>query len=178
MFDGSAPANGSGTLIPQLSDSFLDRVLAMAAEAEGSVEFRQVQLERIITAREAMLEIAKEQAFYERLMEISQTRAGGRNFVGREELGTRLDAIRSTVLEALEETNGIYRALSARNLNPQTRLFAVTGPFTVTTLRSVSVRTLGFYGGLAFVLSLLVVPLICLLHYYLRREIFSTRPAV
>ena len=47
----------------------------------------------------------------------------------------------------------------------------MTAPFTMRTERALSRRTAVLYGALVFMLSLVLVPLGCLLHGYFQREI-------
>ena len=75
------------------------------------------------------------------------------------------------VVTAVDHVNAIYDELSTQNLNPTTLLYTVTAPFTMRTQRGLSLRTVGLYGTLVFMLSLVLVPLGCLLHGYFRREI-------
>jgi hypothetical protein len=81
------------------------------------------------------------------------------------------DEIYTGVVRALEQANAVYEELSRQNLNPRTNLYTITSPFSITTQRALTLRTLALYGLLTLMMSLLLVPLACLIHHYFRREI-------
>jgi len=63
--------------------------------------------------------------------------------------------------------------LSAHNLNASTLLYTITGPFSVHTQRSVTPRTLVLYGLVVIMLSVVLIPIGCLIHHAFRQEAAS-----
>ena len=71
--------------------------------------------------------------------------------------------IYDAVVQAIEQVNDVYTELWAQNLNPRTNLFTMTRPFSITTERALGLRTLALYGLLVAMVSLVLVPLTCLI---------------
>src|SRR5262249_38023780 len=90
----------------------------------------------------------------------------------------QLKDIKNSVIHAVEQIDTAYEELSRQNLNPRTTLYSITRPFLVTTQRAVTLPIIGLYGLLTVMLSSLIVPLVCIIHYYFRREIISQREVV
>ena len=84
---------------------------------------------------------------------------------------TRFDGAFDQVVAAVDQVNAIHEELSTQNLNPTTLLYTVTEPFTMRTERALSLPSIALYAMLVFMLSLVLVPLGCLLHGYFQREI-------
>jgi hypothetical protein len=73
-------------------------------------------------------------------------------------------------MRAVEQANAVYEQLSKHNLNPRTSLYAMTGPYSVTTQRAITLRGLAMYALLTIVVATILVPLACLVHNYFRQE--------
>ena len=169
-----AVAPGDEAMMPQLGESFLDRLLEMST-MNSDVGYRQQLTDRIIRESVAVAALEREQAYYEDLSR-SVADLGSRSpDAGRESeltiIKARFQGAFDQVVTAVDEVNAIYDELSTQNLNPTTLLYTVTAPFTMRTQRALSLRTVGLYGILVFMLSLVLVPLGCLLHGYFQREI-------
>ena len=175
-----APVAGVTALIPQIGDSFLDRIIAMGGGTED-VEYRQELTDRIIAQRQRTITLERETAYYDRMNELMlgalSSSGEAPDLEAVREAENRFTEIYDAVLQGLEQSNAIYTELSAQNLNPRTSLFTITSPFIVTTERPISLSRLALYGLLALMLGLIVVPLSCLIHHYFRREILTAPPA-
>ena len=173
-----APSAGMPALITQFGDSFLDRLIALAGATED-VQYRQQLTDRVIGSRQEIVQLQRERAYYNRMNDVlgSVLRPGRRDTPDPEAVHaaeTRFAEILDAVVENVDQANAVYTQVSAQNLNPRTALFTITSPFTVATLRGISLGRLALYGVIALVICLIAVPLICLLHHYLRQQI---RPA-
>jgi len=73
------------------------------------------------------------------------------------------------IVKGIEQAGAIYKELSALNLNPTTTMFAVTEPFIEQTHRPLALRTVVLYLALVLILSILIVPIGCLIHHAFRR---------
>ena len=160
--------------MPQLGESFLDRLLEMST-MNSDVGYRQRLTDRVIDESIAVAALEREQAYYEDLSR-SVADLGSRSTDADREreltiINARFQGVFDQVVTAVDHVNAIYDELSTQNLNPTTLLYTVTAPFTMRTQRGLSLRTVGLYGTLVFMLSLVLVPLGCLLHGYFRREI-------
>ena len=167
-------APGGEAMMPQLGESFLDRLLEMST-MNSDVGYRQRLTDRIIQEIVAVAALEREQAYYEDLSR-SVTDLGPRS--GRADRERELVSVEAgfegafdQVVAAVDQVNAIYEELSTHNLNPTTLLYTVTAPFTMRTEAALSRRTAVLYGALVLMLSLVLVPLGCLLHSYLQREI-------
>ena len=168
------PAPGGEAMVPQLGESFLDRLLEMST-MNSDVGYRQRLTDRIIQESVAVAALEREQAYYEDLGRSVADLGSRSTDAGRESeltiIRARFQGAFDQVVTAVDQVNAIYDELSTQNLNPTTLLYTVTAPFTMRTQRALSLRTVGLYGILVFMLSLVLVPLGCLLHGYFRREI-------
>ena len=167
-------AAGGEAMMPQLGESFLDRLLEMST-MNSDVGYRQRLTDRIIQESVAVAALEREQAYYEDLGRSVADLGSRSTDAGRESeltiIRARFQGAFDQVVTAVDQVNAIYDELSTQNLNPTTLLYTVTAPFTMRTQRALSLRTVGLYGILVFMLSLVLVPLGCLLHGYFRREI-------
>ena len=158
---------GDGTVIPQLSESFLDRLLQLSTKNETSdVQYRQRLTNDILTEKRELASIAEETAYYEGLS------AKGRAVVTAspdtiESAKGRLQRASKAIALALDRTLSLYRDLSGQNLSPATMLYTITGPFRVTTIRSASVGTIAIGCLFILIVSAVAVPGACLFHYRL-----------
>lgn len=173
--DGSRTAGesfaGATTIMPQLEVSFLDRIIGMAQENDDRA-FRQALTNQLIATRNQVVSTEREVGYYEHLSEFSRDRSPISE--DTERLGEdHFSSIYDSVIASLGQADGVYREVLAQNLNPRTSLFAITSPFSVVTLRAISLRILFLPGLLALGLVLVVVPLACLIHHYYRREILG-----
>ena len=164
-------APGSETMMPQLGESFLDRLLEMST-MNSDVGYRQQLTDRIIQESVAVAALELEQAYYEDLsrsvadLGSRSTDAGDLTIIK-----ARFQGAFDQVVTAVDQVNAIYDELSTQNLNPTTLLYTVTAPFSMRTQRALSLRTVGLYGILVFMVSFFLVPLGCLLRGYFQREI-------
>ena len=165
----SAGSGGGQALMPQLDQSFLDRIMALST-AQTDAEYRRRLTDRLIDESVKMAARSREAGYYEDL--VKELRGSTSRSIGSPE---RVTLIKTRSLEAfdeiarcLEQTATIYRELSLLNLNPSTTLLSVTGPFSLRTQRSLTVRTVGLYFVLLMMLTLIVVPVGCLVHHVFR----------
>ena len=145
------------------------------------VQYRQELTDRIIAARQGMVNLERETTYYERMNELMQSAlsSSGREAPDPEAVRiveARFAQIYDAVVQAIEQANAVYTELSAQNLNPRTNLFTIASPFSITTERALGLRTLALYGLLVGMASLLLVLLTCSIHHYFRREILPASP--
>jgi hypothetical protein len=163
-------ASPGGIVMPQLEQSFLDRVMALST-AKDDQTYRQDLTNRIIAESERVAAIQREAAFYEDLLNNLRTGAG------RSEDPEAASAIKKRATEAfqdvataVDQTEEFYREISARNLNPSGVLYTTTRPFQVQVERSLTVQTLAAYFVLVMAITLIVVPTACMVDYVHRTK--------
>ena len=180
------PAPAGEAMMPQLGESFLDRLVEMST-MNSDIEYRQRLTDRIIEESVAVAAFEREQAYYEDLSRSVADLGPRSGRADRESdllsVEARFEGAFDQVVVAVDQVNAIYEELSTHNLNPTTPqphnpttlLYTVTAPFTMRTERALSLRTAVLYGALVFMLSLFVVPLGCLVHSYFQREVVVHR---
>lgn len=161
------PGGSSETVMPQLSDSFLDRIVALANNA-GDMEYRQKLVADYRKATEEVVPIEQAVAYDRAVLE--QLRSGSRApAVKAEGVSAETAAIRRDVETLVIAVNEIYRELSA-NLNPSTELYSLTGIATTRNARSFSFGRTAATGILILLLAVPIILAACLMHYGVRQE--------
>ena len=171
---GLGVGSGGQGVVPQLGESFLDRLMEMST-SNIDIGYRQQMTDRIIVERVAMAALEREQAYYEEISRALRELGLSSGDVDREDellrIESRFNRAFDGVVAVVDQVNAIYEELSTHNLNPTTLLYTVTMPFTMRTERALQQRTVALYGMLVFTLSLFLVPLGCLVHSYFQRQI-------
>jgi hypothetical protein len=169
-----APGPGSGgqAVVPQLDQSFLDRIMTLST-AQADAEYRRKLTDRLIAESVKMAAQSREAAYYDDLAK--ELRTTTTRSVGSPEvvalIKTRSLEAFDQIAKGVEQTAAIYRELSALNLNPSTTLFSVRGPFSLQTQRSLTSKTVALYFVLVMMLTLIVAPIGCLAHHAVRKHL-------
>jgi hypothetical protein len=134
--EGSAGAgreSGTAAVIPQLGESFIDRLMQLG-NRNTDVGFRQGLTERIIVAGTQQVAYAKEVAFYKDIQSAFR-RTAPRLDKGTSAYANAAKQIESGLASAVEELGkalddiqAIYNLISARNLRPASFLYTVEAP--------------------------------------------------
>jgi len=151
----------------QFSEAFLQQLVEMSATNQKSdLEYRQKLTDRIIRENIQAIELSKEMAFYQDILKSVQ--GTGNRPAGSEEIvvlvKSRIHGAFASVERVAHQLGDIYAQLSAKNLNPTARLYAVTDPFTLRTQRSFSYRSAAFSYLLVLMLTLVGTAAGCLIH--------------
>jgi hypothetical protein len=148
------------------------------ANQNSDVQYRQKLTDQIIAAGQARASLQTETAYYEdmlasirRLPVNAAARGAAPNREAVEAARIRFDEIYKDVVRALEQINSVYEELSSQNLNPRTNLYTITGPFLVAAQRTLTFGLLALYALMTLMLSLLLVPLACIIYHYFHTEI-------
>jgi hypothetical protein len=145
---------GGDTVMPQLGDSFLDRLIELTNQ-RNDIEYRQRLVDEIKVASLAVLPYEREVAYYEQLL--AQMRGiGSSNLDGNAGVRQEMDSILEAVSHAIRDANAIYDLMSL-NLNPSTVLYSVTSPPIARIERGLSLRRMALWGILVVLIS---IPLI------------------
>jgi len=153
-------ALGSGPMITQLSDSFIDRVMQLS-ERSSDVAFRQNLANRVIEIENKSAAIVTERKYYERqLQALSDKPAMTANSDStRQWLDKRLDGLLVEVKATMADMQVFYAELSRKELEP-TSAYEVVGPVQFLNSSTLGVRKIiliVFALGLALVGTGLVV---------------------
>ena len=171
--DASAATGASGrqqggesqTLIPQLSDTFLDRIVEMSTQTQASdVAYRQDLAERLIREGVALSGVDRDTAYYEQLEKNARfgdaSVTAAQSTAVKERLKTAAEAVQLSVGRLIT----LYDELSEQRLNPGTNLYAVSTPFAVKTRYALSWTTVALSMALAVLLALIAAPIACVYH--------------
>lgn len=158
---GRDTAPGTGTIggpsiVPQLDQSFLDRLMMFSTASEDQ-KYRRELTDRIIVESERVGALQREAAYYEDL--VKNLPSVGSRAIGAPQTIALINARTTEAFEqvslAADQISALHAELSAQNLNPSTTLYAITGPFTVRTTRSMT--------GRSALLSLFLITLVALI---------------
>ena len=169
----SAQPGGVGALMPQLGESFLDRLVELSTQ-NNDIQYRQDLTDRIIRESVVVAILDKELAYYAELSRSVKgigAGAGSASRTAAETVTRRLKEAMAGITTAVDQLNAIYEEISKHNLNPSTLLYAKTRPFTVRTVRAIGLRSAALVLLLVFLLSVVLVPIACLIHHYFLREV-------
>ena len=159
------------TVIPQISDTFFDRLLQISSSSADR-EYRQRVADRYREAAEAIAPL--EQAVeYDRSVLTLVRGTGPGAGVTRESVQQQIGASREEVRQLVVQIHQIYKALS-ENLNPSTELMTVTSAPTTRVERTLSITRIALYGLLTLFIAFPIILFACLIHNRIREEDAAT----
>jgi hypothetical protein len=168
---GGAPqGQGQATVMPQIGDSFIDRLMEMSAAAQKEEQqYRQRLTDKYIQASDEAAASAREAGYYSDLLKqfSSPTIEVPR---GSELMASRFKAALEALNQAVDRVHKLYAEISVQTMNPARRLYTITQPARVQTFSSI----MWFRIALMFVFTLSVAFLgaiaVSLLHDSYRRS--------
>jgi hypothetical protein len=159
--------SGNETVMPQVNDTFLDRLVQLTSSSADS-EYRQTLADAYRKAAEAVAPVEQSVDYDRSLLELVRKPASGAA-VSRELVDQQINTTRADVRQLVSEIREIYATLS-ENLNPSTELMTTTGTPTTRVERAVSVGRLGLYGLLTLFIAFPLILGGCLVHNRIREE--------
>lgn len=168
--DSKGPRETRETVMPQLSDTFLDRLVSITSENADRV-YRQKE---VFELKRAVLEsspLEQEVEYYQAMATRVRTLPVSRTPTAQELAGwkPRISSITKDYASALENLDAIYNQLSETQ-NSSGNLFTVTGPPVRRVERTVSPKHLALNGLLTLLVALPVILALCFVHDRLRKE--------
>jgi hypothetical protein len=177
---GSTGGRGSSgldtqTISPQLSESFLDKLMAMSTQTQASdLAYRQQITDNIIKEGQLLANLEQSVGYYE---ELEQIRKAGTPGAART---TEVDYVKTSLKSAFDQIGAsidklgvLYAELSSQRLNPSANLYEITFPFAVNTQYALPMRTallLLVFWALA---TIVIAPIGCALHAWRRQRVPS-----
>jgi len=158
----------TGEVTPMLSDSFLDRLVAMTSQSED-VAFRHTAADEYRRASVGLIPVQAAVAFDKEMIELAKKPAGSVGAFTLPQANAELAAIS-------EETKGLVQALDevhetlSRTMNPASQVYSITQSATTVVERVGDVRRtlLGFI--FVLLLSSITIVVGCLLHNRMKEE--------
>lgn len=164
----AAPA-ASETVMPQLSDTFLERLMTLTDRA-ADLEYRQKLVDQYRDAVAGTIPLQKAVAYDTQVLkEIRGGSPGGRGNATAASVKAQIDDARAEIGRLIGKTNELYQIVS-RNMTSSTQLFTLTSPAVTRTLRPVSLSRLGLYGVVVMLVAIPLLVLFALFHQRLREE--------
>jgi hypothetical protein len=169
--EGSAvsgkPTIGETAVIPQVSESFIDRLVKLSSPTqEAEVEYRQKLTDELILESKRMAALDKELKYYQGLVEalhgIGNSPRSSLELVNL--FNTRSANALAVITKATDQLSQLYSELSAQNLNPESRLYILTTPYSEQTEHAVSRRGIALGYMLVMLVTLIVAPIACIVH--------------
>jgi len=160
--------NRNESVMPQLSDTFLDRLMSIAGRA-GDAEYRQGLVDIYRSSLAETIPLQQAVTYDNQVLGDLRKPSAGTSTLDRAAVHAQIEQTRSEVAQLISKMNELFQIISG-NMTPSTQLFTLTGTASTRTLRSASVRRLGLYGLLVLLVSIPTVIVFCLLHNRVREE--------
>ena len=156
------------TLMPQLSESFIDQLIKIA-QNDASMYFRQRLTDDYRQAKIAMIPLQAAVTYDTDVLNLVKNAAPENTSLTREEVDRQLKMTRDETRTLVTQIHQVYDTMS-RNLNPGTQLLTSLGPPTTRLERSIGIRQLALYGLLVCFIALPIIVAFSLLHNRVREE--------
>jgi hypothetical protein len=131
---GSLGSGNVPALIPQLGDSFFDRLIELGSKGDDTV-YRQELVNKATIVGMTLADFEKEAAFYQDVLAVFENAAKKVNPAEQKDFlavfQARYPKIFEELLASIDNVGLFYETLSQQNLNPTTMLIEITSPASV-----------------------------------------------
>lgn len=160
---------GSETVMPQLGETFIDRLMTLSNQASDAA-YRQTVVEQFRRAQMGVIPAQAAVEYDQQILADVKASHGGTPSPERvRDVQQRITAAAAETRQLVGSVNEIYQAVS-RNLNPPSALYTLSTPPITRTERARDVYKLALGGLLALLITLPIVVIACLLHARIREE--------
>jgi hypothetical protein len=143
---------GGGTVIPQISESFIDRVVNLTTQ-NTDVAFRQGLAKDAIEIGRKQAEIASERQLYEKMKKALAATDAVSSGSRREEILTnvsqQIDLLIAELKSDLQNVQLLHQEISRRLLQPS-MIYSIVMPFYQQRVSVISIRMVGLLAGFAW----------------------------
>jgi hypothetical protein len=157
----------SEAIMPQLSDTFLDRLLTLSGRS-ADVQYRQRLVDDYKRAVEATIPFQQNVAYDNQLLKQVTSGAPGSR-LDPALVRARIEGARSELRRLITKVNELFVVLS-QNMSPSSQLFTVTSAPSTRTVRPVPIERLLLYGVLLLLLALPLIVVLCYVHARIKEE--------
>jgi hypothetical protein len=168
MAPATGRPSGNETVMPQLSESFLDRIIEMTNSNADRV-YRQRLNDEIKSAALAMVPLEETVEYDKDLITKFKSSPAHPDPAAAANLDRDFQATREETRSLIEEINEIYH-LASRQLNPATELFRITGPTIFRVDRAISAARIAVFGGITVLIAIPLVFAGVVIHNRIREE--------
>jgi hypothetical protein len=158
----------SDTLMPQISDSFLDRLLALTSQS-SDIQYRQKLADDYRRASTEIVPVQEAVAYDQEVLALVRSSPTAAAPGDAAEAAGEIVAMRNEVRQLLGRVNNIYDAVST-NLSPAKELYTLTAPPIARSEHSRSLSQLALYGVALIALAFPIIVILCLIHARVREE--------
>jgi len=163
----SRPVAPVETVMPQLSDSFIERLIQLTSSSTDH-EYRQRLAERYRESAVAVVPLQRAVTYDRSVLDLVRN-AGGGSRMTKESVDRQIQLTRNEARQLVATVHEIYRKIS-ENLNPSTELMTVTASPKHRIDRSIGEKKLIFVGIIVLALAFPIIVMLCLLHNRVREE--------
>jgi hypothetical protein len=164
----AAPA-GSETVMPQLGETFIDRLMTLTNQA-ADAQYRQAVVEQFRRAQASVIPAQAAVEYDQQILaDVKASHGGTPSPEHVRDVQQRIAAAAAETRQLVGSVNEIYQAVS-RNLNPPSALYTLSTPPVTRTERARDVYKLALGGLLLLLITLPIVVIACLLHARIREE--------
>lgn len=163
-----AQASETPATTPQLSESFIDRLMTLTSNA-ADIEYRQKMIDNYRQAVQQVIPLQEAVAYDNHVLSALRSARGAGGPAADAVVRQQIESIREDVRGFITKIHELHEIVSA-NLNPATELFTVTSPAYTRVNRARSLPRLMLLGVLVMLASLIAASLGALLHQRLRDE--------
>jgi hypothetical protein len=164
----SPQPKGNEAVMPQLSDTFLDRLMALTGHA-ADAKYRQDVVDRYRNAIADTIPLKQAVAYDNQMLEELKKPGGGTVVMSAAVVQDQISQMHTEVGQLITKMNELFLSVS-RNMTPSTQLFTLTGPPSARSAHGVKLQTLALYGVLVILVALPLIVVLCLLHNRVREE--------
>ncbi|MEA2337112.1 MAG: hypothetical protein QOE82_1119, partial [Thermoanaerobaculia bacterium] len=158
----------SDTLMPQINDSFLDRLVTLTSQS-SDVEYRQKLVDDYRHSAQSAIPAQAAVAYDQEVLSLVKSSSAAPLAGDAQAVRGEITATSNEVKKLLGSVNNIYDAVSA-NLSPSKELFTLTAPPIVRTEHSRSLTQIALYGIALLAFLTPVIIILCLIHARVREE--------
>lgn len=161
-----SPNGASETVMPQISDGFIDRLFLMTKTIADS-EYRQKAISDMRLAVDKRIPIQQDLEYHRHVLE--HLRTGRGTVQDPAVVNAEVKRLSDDTRRLVVAVNEIYTKLSA-NLSPSTHLYTLTAPGLTRTEKTMSLFRLALWGMVILLMTLPLAIVGSLLHARIRRE--------
>jgi len=158
----------SETVMPQLNDTFIDRLVQLTSSAADK-DYRQSLANSYQRSSFAIVPVEAAVAYDRSILALVRSTVGAGSAINRESAEQQIAGARKEVRELVIKIQEIHDALSA-TLNSSTDLLTIVTPPTSRIDRTVKIRSIVLYGILTCLVAVPLIFVACFIHNRIREE--------
>ncbi|HVR39379.1 MAG TPA: hypothetical protein VMU84_09800 [Thermoanaerobaculia bacterium] len=165
----SSGAAGAETVMPQINESFIDRLIRLSKQA-ADTEYRQKMIDTLMQTSNAVVPWQQAVRYDEDLLvQLRSNSAGGTGTITAQEVEQQIRDAEADSRTLLQKTTELYDIIS-ESLNPGSEIYTVTSVPITRTERLVALPQLAMWGVVVVLVAFPLILAACLIHNRVREE--------